>query len=156
MVEETDIVENSYVCVLLDCIILDIISNVKMHMLVFFCGFLNPVKYLLNRWLLCIIYAMMGPMVEDNSSIVAVLSVVTFQLNNGLFNKLVLSSLLRTSPWGVPETPWAWGTQGDTWDLWCYWWEGPSDPSVGEGLGRWERLPPTETSRHEGKAISYA
>jgi hypothetical protein len=30
-----------------------------------------------------------------------------------------------------------------------------SDPSVGEGLGRWEHLPSTETRSHEGKVISY-
>jgi hypothetical protein len=30
--------------------------------------------------------------------------------------------------------------------------EGPSDPSVGEGLGRWECLRPTETRIHESKA----
>ena len=35
-------------------------------------------------------------------------------------------------------------------------WEGPSDPSVGEGPGHWERLPPTETRSHKGKAMSYA
>ena len=78
-------------CVSLDCMILDIISGVKMHMLVFFCGCSNTVKYLLNRGLLCIFCARMGPTVEDNSSIVAVLSVVPSQLNNGLFNKLVSS-----------------------------------------------------------------
>ena len=33
---------------------------------------------------------------------------------------------------------------------------GPNDPSVGEGLGHWERLLPTETRRHEDKAMSYA
>jgi hypothetical protein len=27
---------------------------------------------------------------------------------------------------------------------------------VGEGPGRWERLPPTETRSHESKAMSYA
>ena len=31
----------------------------------------------------------------------------------------------------------------------------PTDLGVGEDPGRWERLPPTETKRHEGKAISY-
>ena len=30
-----------------------------------------------------------------------------------------------------------------------------SDPSVGEGLERWERLPPTEIRSHKGKVISY-
>ena len=35
------------------------------------------------------------------------------------------------------------GTPSDTQDLWHRWWKDPSDPSVGEGLGRWERLPPT-------------
>ena len=59
----------------------------------------------------------------------------------------VWESLSRTSPWGVPETPWAQeGPRGDTQDLWCRWWEGP---------GRWERLPPTETRMHKGKVISY-
>ena len=32
---------------------------------------------------------------------------------------------------------------------------GSSDSSVGEGPGRWERLPPTETKSHNGKAMSY-
>ena len=36
------------------------------------------------------------------------------------------------------------------------WWEGSSDYSMGEGLGRWARLPFTETKSHEDKAISYA
>ena len=58
---------------------------------------------------------------------------------------------------GMPETPWAQGgPRSDTWDLWRRWWEGPSDPSVGESPGRWERLPPTGTRSHEGKAMSYA
>ena len=49
------------------------------------------------------------------------------------------------------------GTRGsDTRDLWRHWWEGPYDPSVGEGTGRWERLPPTDIKSHEGKAMSYA
>ena len=32
---------------------------------------------------------------------------------------------------------------------------GPKDPSVGEGPGCWERLPPMEIKSHEGKAMSY-
>ena len=65
--------------------------------------------------------------------------------------------LLHTSSWGVPETPWAQGgSQSNTRDLWHRWWEGPNDPSVGEGPGRWEGLPPMETRSHEGEAISYA
>ena len=46
-------------------------------------------------------------------------------------------------------------TRSDTRNLWRHWWEGPSDPSVGEGLKRLERLPPTRTKTHEGKAIGY-
>ena len=42
--------------------------------------------------------------------------------------------LSSTSPWGVPKTSW---TQGGPWsdtrDLWRRRWEGPSDPTVGEG-----------------------
>ena len=34
--------------------------------------------------------------------------------------------------------------------------EGPSDPSVGEGPGRWKHLLPMETKSHKGKAISNA
>jgi hypothetical protein len=57
----------------------------------------------------------------------------------------------------MPKTPWAQGgPPSDTRDLWRRWWEGPSDPSVGEGPGRKERLPPMETKSHEGKAMSYA
>ena len=64
--------------------------------------------------------------------------------------------MLRTAPWGVPETPWAQGRpRSDTHDLWRRWWEGPNDPSVGEGPERWERLPPMETRKHKDKAISY-
>ena len=48
------------------------------------------------------------------------------------------------------------GPHSDTRDLWRRWLKGPSDPSVGDGTGRWERLLPTETRRHEGKAMSYA
>ena len=52
--------------------------------------------------------------------------------------------------------PWAQGgPRGDTQDLWRHWWKGPSDPNVGEGLGRWKRLPPTGTRSHEGKAMIY-
>jgi hypothetical protein len=66
------------------------------------------------------------------------------------------NNLIRTSPWGVPATPWAQGGPwSDTGDLWRHWWEGPSDHNVGEGPERLERLPPTETRSHEGKAISY-
>jgi hypothetical protein len=62
----------------------------------------------------------------------------------------------RTSPWEVPKTPWAQGgPQSDNQNLWCRWWEGPSDPSVDEGPGRWEHLPSTEIRSHEGKAMSY-
>ena len=58
---------------------------------------------------------------------------------------------------GISETPWAQGgPKSDTRDLWHRWWEGPSEPSVGEGPDRWERLPPTETRSHEGKVMSYA
>ena len=32
----------------------------------------------------------------------------------------------------------------------------PGDPSVGEGPGCWTRLPPTKTTNHKGKAMSYA
>ena len=57
----------------------------------------------------------------------------------------------RTYPWEKPETQWPQGGPwSDTRDLWRRWWEGPSDPSVGNGLERWERLPPLETRRHEG------
>jgi hypothetical protein len=31
-----------------------------------------------------------------------------------------------------------------------------SDPNVGESPKRWERLPPTGSRSHEGKAMSYA
>ena len=48
------------------------------------------------------------------------------------------------------------GPQSDTRDFWRHWWDGPSDPSVGEGPWHWKRLPPTETRMHKGKAISYA
>ena len=49
---------------------------------------------------------------------------------------ITTSPMLCTSPWGVPETPWAQGgPRSDTRDLWRHWWEGPSDPSVGEGPG---------------------
>jgi hypothetical protein len=65
--------------------------------------------------------------------------------------------LSRTSPKGMPETPWAqWRPRSDTRYLWRWWWEGPSDPSVGEGPRRWERLPPTGNRSHEGRAMSYA
>lgn len=63
-----------------------------MHMLVFVCVCLNNVKYLLNKKLLCIFCARKGETtVKNNSSIVAVLSMVLSELNNGLFNELVLS-----------------------------------------------------------------
>jgi hypothetical protein len=65
--------------------------------------------------------------------------------------------LLRTSPKGMSETPWAQGgPRSDTWDLWRRWLEGPSDPTVGEDPGHWKRLPPTWTRSHKGKAMSYA
>jgi hypothetical protein len=55
------------------------------------------------------------------------------------------------------ETPWAQGgPRSDTRDSWRRWGEGPNDPSVGEDLGRWKCLPPTETRSHKGKAISFA
>ena len=74
-----------------------------------------------------------------------------------LDTSLCTINLSRTSPWGVPRTSRAQGgPQSDTRDLWRRWWEGPSDLSVGEGPGRWECLPPTETRRHEGKAMNYA
>ena len=78
-------------CVSLDCMILDIMSGIKMHMLVFFYACSNIVKYLLNRGLLCKFCTRMGLTVEDNYSIVVVLFVIPSQLNNGLFNKLVSS-----------------------------------------------------------------
>ena len=63
----------------------------------------------------------------------------------------------HTFPWGVLESPWAQrGPRSGTRDLWCRWWVGPSDPSVGGGPGRLERLPPMETRKHKGKAMSYA
>jgi hypothetical protein len=56
----------------------------------------------------------------------------------------------RTSSKGMSKTPWAQGgPRSDTRDLWRRWWEGPSDPSVGEGPRRWERLPPTGIRSHE-------
>ena len=58
---------------------------------------------------------------------------------------------------GMSKTPWAQGRPGsDTRDWWRRWWEGPSDPIVGEGPVRWKRLPPTGTRSHEGEAMSYA
>ena len=61
------------------------------------------------------------------------------------------------SLWGIPETPRAQGRpRSNTRDLWRCCWEGPSVPSMREGPGRWECLLPTETRKHEGKAISYA
>ena len=39
---------------------------------------------------------------------------------------------------------------------WRCWREDPSDPSVSEGPSRWGRLPPTETKKHKGKAMSSA
>jgi hypothetical protein len=58
---------------------------------------------------------------------------------------------------GMPETPREQGgPRSDTRDLWRRWWEFLSDPSVGEGPGRWERLPPAGTRSHKGKAMSYA
>jgi hypothetical protein len=47
------------------------------------------------------------------------------------------------------------GIQSDIRDLWHHWWEGPSDPNVGEGPWRLERPSPTKTRSHEGKAISF-
>ena len=46
------------------------------------------------------------------------------------------------------------GPRSDARDLWRHRWEGPSNPSVGKGPGRWEHLPPTKTGSHEGKAMS--
>ena len=48
------------------------------------------------------------------------------------------------------------GPRNDTRDFSRRLWEGPSDPSVGEGPKRWEHLPPTETKSHKDKALSYA
>jgi len=63
----------------------------------------------------------------------------------------------RTSSKEMLRTPRAQGgPRSDTWDLWRRGWEYPSDSSVDEGLGRWERLPPTGTGSHKGKAMSYA
>ena len=46
--------------------------------------------------------------------------------------------------WGK-STPWAQGgPQSNTWDLWRHRWEGPSDSSIGEGAGCWQRLPPID------------
>jgi hypothetical protein len=60
----------------------------------------------------------------------------------------------HTSPWVVPPTQWAQkGPQSDIKVLWRHWWNKTSGFSVGEGLERLERLPPTETMSHEGKAI---
>ena len=51
-----------------------------------------------------------------------------------------INYLSHTSPWGMPTTPWAQSEpRSDTQDLWCHWWEGPSNPSVDEGPRRWER-----------------
>ena len=47
------------------------------------------------------------------------------------------------------------GPRSDTRDLWRHWWEGPSDPSVGEAPKRWEYLPPMEIMSHMGKAVIY-
>jgi hypothetical protein len=52
------------------------------------------------------------------------------------------------------ECPQHHGRKGDTRDLWRHWWEGPSDPSVGEGPMHLKRLPLMGTRSHEGKAIS--
>ena len=46
--------------------------------------------------------------------------------------------------------------RSDIQDLWRRGWEGPSDPSMGEGPERWERLPPTKTRKHKDKTINYA
>ena len=63
----------------------------------------------------------------------------------------------RTSLYGIPETPWAQKDPGVT----------PRACGVvgeraqviyplDEEPGHWERLPPTETRSHEGKAMTYA
>ena len=58
----------------------------------------------------------------------------------------------------MPKIPWAQrGPRSDTRDIVApVVREGPSALSVGEGPGRWERLPPTEAKSHEDKALSYA
>ena len=66
--------------------------------------------------------------------------------------KLIVTYLSK----GMPEMPWAQGGPGVTPGTCGAGGEGPSDPTVGEGPGCWERLPPTETRGHEGNAIIYA
>lgn len=56
------------------------------------CFLLWLLQYWLSIELLCIFCIRSGPTIEDNSSTVVVFSVVPFQLNNGIFNKLVSSS----------------------------------------------------------------
>ena len=65
--------------------------------------------------------------------------------------------VLRTSLLEVPETPWAQrrpgvtpktcGAVGDRAQVILVWARAP---------WCWQRLPPTETKKHKGKAISYA
>lgn len=38
---------------------------------------------------------------------------------------------------------------------WRRWWEGPGDLNVGESPDHWKRLPPTQTKRNEGDAVTY-
>jgi hypothetical protein len=63
-------------------------------------------------------------------------------------------TLSHTFPWGVLTISWAQrGPLSKIRDLCRHWWEGPSDLSVGEGHGCWERLPPTKIRSHEGVRI---
>ena len=60
-------------------------------------------------------------------------------------------TLLRTSPWGLPATPWSQGgPESNTRNLWRGWWEGPTDPNVGYGLPIL-----METRNHKNEAMSY-
>ena len=54
-------------------------------------------------------------------------------------NKRVLAHLSKWSAQNIMGTR---GTLSDTRDLWCRWWENPSDSNVGRGPWHWERLPP--------------
>jgi hypothetical protein len=46
-------------------------------------------------------------------------------------------------------------SRSDNRDLWRRCWEGQSDLNVGEGPGRWERLPPMKTKSLKNKVMSY-
>lgn len=48
-------------------------------------------------------------------------------------------AMLCTSPWMMPATPWAQqGPRNDAQNLWCHWWESPSDSNIGDGPKLWE------------------